>query len=65
MEARLTSGLGTRVVCKGRDVHGPDHMLTGQQLAAIQGDLGVGRDSFCPACVLWPRGGPLLGWALP
>ena len=42
MEARLTLSLGTRVVCKGRDVLGPDHVLTGQQLVAVQGDLGGG-----------------------
>ena len=40
MEARLTLCLGTRVVYKGRDIHGPHHVLMAQQLVAVQGDLG-------------------------
>ena len=43
MEARVTLGPGTRVACKGRDVHRPHHVLPGQQLAAVQGDLRDGQ----------------------
>lgn len=38
----MARGLGTRVVCKGRDVHCLHHVLPGQQLAAVQGDLEEG-----------------------